>query len=291
MNFALNKNFKLDRRIIYLLVALALSIPLIYKYSLTPARMHAADLLYDQVNQLKLEAGNIAFVSLDWGPSTIAENGAQSEVVIEHLLRKRVPFALFSTYALAESYLDSIPEKIIKRLTEEFPDQHWEYGKDWVNLGYKPGAGLLLQSLAKSENLVELFNKDANGTPLNQIEVFKNVKKLENISFLAQFTGLQGVFDMYVQFFQKTNYKPVFGHGCTSITIPEAFVYLDSGQISGLLEGIAGAAWYSQRLSQDNPKRSVDQGILINTGLGVAHLIIILLIIAGNLFALVAKRL
>ena len=81
-----------------------------------------------------------------------------------------------------------------------------------------------------------------------------------------------------------------FAISCTSITIPEAFIYLDSGQIKGLLGGIAGAAWYSELLQQRYPDRQVDPSQLINTGLGVAHLIVIAFIVLGNIAAFMAKR-
>ena len=96
-----------------------------------------------------------------------------------------------------------------------------------------------------------------------------------------------GVFDSYVQFFQTESYVPLFGHGCTSITIPEAYIYLDSGQLKGLLEGLAGAAWYSQLLAQNFPNRIPDSALTINTALGVAHLVIIFFILFGNIVGLI----
>ena len=280
----------IDRRIIFLFVLCALTIPLVLGYSLTPARMDSAERLYEAIDTLEVKPGEIAFVGLDYGPNTIAENGSQAEVVVEHLMRKRVPVAFFSLYALAEPFLNSVPEGVARRLSLEKPGEKWEYGKDWVNLGYNPGGALILQAIPKSENLVELFKKDARGNSLSDIPLFREVKRLEKIRFLGEFTGLTGVFSPYVQFFKNRDYHPIFGHGCTSITIPEAFIYLDSGQLQGLLEGIAGAAWYSELLNRKNPGRKPDSSAVINTGLGVAHLIIILLIVIGNVGSFIMSR-
>ncbi|NLF24522.1 MAG: hypothetical protein GX589_02545, partial [Deltaproteobacteria bacterium] len=136
-------------------------------------------------------------------------------------------------------------------------------------------------------NLAELFAEDVRGNRLVNLPVFKNVRGLEQIRLLVQVTGLYGVLDSYLQFFQKTDYRPIFVHGCTSITIPEAFIYLDSGQLQGLLEGVAGAAWYSELLKQRFPNRAEDSSRVMNTALGIAHLIIILLIALGNLPGLI----
>ncbi len=273
---------QLDRRVIYLLVLFALGIPLAPKYTVPPARMDGAEKFFQIIEGLNVAPGDIAFVSLDWGPNTLAENGSQSEVVVEHLLRRRIPFALFSQYYLAESFLDSLPRKVAQRLMQEDPNSTWEYGKDWANLGYRPGSGLIIQSIPKSENLVEFLKNDASGTPLSTLPAFQNVRTLKNIKLLSQMTGLVGTFDSYVQFFQTADYRPIFTHGCTSITIPEAYIYMDSGQLSGLLEGVAGAAWYSELLRRKYPLRPPDAALLINTGLGIAHLVLILLIVLGN---------
>jgi hypothetical protein len=97
------------------------------------------------------------------------------------------------------------------------------------------------------------------------------------------------VFDTVVQFFQKKGYRPTLVHGCTSITIPEAYIFLDSGQLNGLLEGIAGAAWYSEVLRKHFPASDNRDLLVTNTALSGAHIMIILLIVIGNLIPLVAR--
>ncbi|RME58195.1 MAG: hypothetical protein D6780_07135 [Candidatus Dadabacteria bacterium] len=282
----------MGQRLIYISIILVIAAPLYFGYTLKPARMPAAEKLYNLIEEISTKPaykGKVAFIALDFGPNTKAENEPQAEVVIEHLFRKRVPVILFTQYALASGFLKDIPERIAKKLQKENPSQRWEYGKDWVNLGFRPGQSLFIQALAKSDNLPEFFAKDAYGAPLKNYPLFKNVKSIFDISFLAEFTGLVGVFDTYVQFFQKKGYTPKFGHGCTSITTPEAYIYLDSGQLKGLLEGIGGAAWYSYLLKKHYPKRAADSALLINTSLGVAHLAIIFFIVLGNLIALAGR--
>jgi hypothetical protein len=205
----------LDRRLIYLVLFVALSVPLLFKYSVPPARMQSAERLFNVIDGLEIKPPEIAFVALDLGPSTKAENEPQSEVVVEHLMRKRVPLALFSIYYQAESFLESIPERVARRLMREMPGQVWEYGKDWVNLGYRPGAAGLVQGIPKSDNLAELFAEDARGNKLSELPAFREVRTLRQIKILAEFTGLYGVLDTYLQFFQREDYRPVFVHGCT----------------------------------------------------------------------------
>jgi hypothetical protein len=280
---------RLDRRIIYLFMVVVVSVPLLTGLSMPPARMKAAERLFSVIDELKPEQGKIALVVLDFGPSTRAENKPQSLLMLEHLMRKRIPVALFSQYALAEGLLNSIPQEVADRLMRENPNERWQYGVDWVNLGYRPGADLFIQSLAKSDNIIETFKVDSFGTSLGSVPLLKGVRTIKDVIFLGEITGLSGVFDSLIQFFQREGYRPRFGHGCTSITIPEAYIYLDSGQLSGLLEGVAGAAWYAELLNKHFKRSGTDEALKVNTALGVAHLAIIFLILLGNAPLIVSK--
>jgi hypothetical protein len=273
---------QLDRRIIYLLVFLSVIVPLAGKFALKPVALSSADRLHGLIETLEPRPGKIALLALDFGPSTRAENEPQAEVILEHLMRRRIPVAIFSLLPLSQIFLKTVPERVAQRLMKEIPGERWEYGKDWVNLGFKPGTSLFLQAFAKSDDLPTFLAKDAHGTELAHLPLFNGVRSIRDVLFLAEFTGSVGVLDSYIQFFQRTDYVPPLGHGCTSITIPEAYIFLDSGQLKGLLEGVSGAAAYSQILRDRFPERGPDNALLINTALGVSQLLIILLVIVGN---------
>jgi hypothetical protein len=163
------------------------------------------------------------------------------------------------------------------------PEQTWRYGEDWINAGYKPGAGIFIQALSGAENVSTFLGRDVFGTPVTQYARFAKIGGIQGIKLVAEVTGLVGVFDNIIQFFQKGDYRPTVIHGCTSITIPEAYIFLDSGQLNGLLEGIAGAAWYSKLLKDNFPKSDNTKLLVRNTALSAAHLVLIALIILGNI--------
>jgi hypothetical protein len=282
--------YKLDRRIIYLLVLLALALPIIYQYSIKAARMKSAESLYEVIEGLEPGPGDFAFIALDFGPNTQGENRPQAEVVIEHLMRRRIPVVLFSQYALAEPFLNDVPQRVVDRLEAENPGESWKYGRDWVNLGFRVGSSILIQGIPRAPDFAEFFTRDIRGNVLSELEIFSSRPTFKNLIILGQFTGLVGAFDTYVQFFQSREHRPYFTHGSTSITIPEAYIYLDSGQLHGLLEGLAGAAWYAELLGENFPNRLSDEIGVINTGLGIAQLLIMSLVIFGNVMALMEGR-
>jgi len=277
-----------SRQIIYIIILLSVGLPLYFRFGVTPARLPSAEKLFSVVDSLPKDKG-IALLSFDFGPGTSAENKPQAEVIFEHLLRKRIKVILFSIVPISEPFLKSIPKNVIERLEQETKEK-WEEGKDWVNIGYRPGAALFLQGLSKTENIPELISKDAQGREAASLEIFSNVKTLNDIIFLGEFTGLVGVFQNFIQYVQRENYTPILGHGCTSITIPESYIYLDSGQLKGLLEGLAGSAWYSELLLKKYPNRAPDAALVSNTALGISQLVLLGLILAGNIISLWQRR-
>ena len=279
----------IPRRLIYLLMILAVGAPVFLGISRAPSRMVSAERMYDVMQGVTFAPGEVAMVWLDFGPNTIAENEPQAVVIIEHLLRRRVPVILLSQYQQSERFLTRVPQEVAQRLEREHPGQTWRYGEDWINAGYKPGAAIFIQALVSAPDIAKFLGRDVTGMPIAHFPRFAQIGGVERVKLVAEVTGLVGVFDTVVQFFQKKGYRPTLVHGCTSITIPEAYIFLDSGQLNGLLEGIAGAAWYSEVLRKHFPASDNRDLLVTNTALSAAHIMIILLIALGNLIPLLNR--
>ncbi len=279
------------RRLIFILVLVTLSLPLLLRWSVPPVRMTAAELLFNEIEKIPTDVpGKIVYLALDYGPGTKAESGSQAKALIEHLMRRRIKFLVTAQVLDAAPIINSIPDEVAAGLMELYPNEKWEYGIDWVNMGYTAGAGLNIQNVAKAASIPNFFKRDARGNSTAEIPLFNGVTSIESVSALIQITAYVGTLESYLQFFANEKYRPIFLHGCTSIATPQSFIYLDSGQIKGLLEGIAGAAWYGKLLSDKYPDRPVDDSVVINTTLGVAHLLVILLIVAGNFVGIFGTR-
>jgi len=271
------------RRLIYLLMILAVGLPIVFGISQKPSRLVSAERMYDVVEQVRVQPGEVAMVWFDFGPNTIAENEPQAQVLLEHLFRRRIPVVLLSQYQQAERFLAKIPNDVAKRLESEMPGQQWRYGEAWVNAGFRPGGAIFIQSMVNAADVSKFLGRDVNGMPIAQYPTFSAIGGVERVRLVGEITGLVGVFDNIIQFFQKNDYRPTIVHGCTSITIPEAYIFLDSGQLKGLLEGIAGAAWYSEVVKEHFPNSENKQLLVTNTALSAAHIVLILLIVLGNI--------
>ena len=283
---------RIDRRWVYLAVAIALAAPLVLRKAMPPAKIGTAETYFKVAEEIPAGEGKLVLIAMDWGPGTQAENKPQTEMMIRHLMHRGVKFGVISCYYLAEPYLLNLPQEVADDLNTlyEGTGRTWKYGTDWVNFGYRPGWTIMVQGLAKSGDLHEFFKDDAAGTDIGEIECMRGVKTIKDIPALAEFTGLVGAVQVWLQFFNRRDHRPTYLHGCTSISIPEAFIYLDSGQLAGLQEGVAGAAYYGQQVTE----KYVEQGLgresekassaaVAMTSLSVAHFVIIFFIVLGNL--------
>jgi hypothetical protein len=269
---------------------LAVGLPIVFGISQKPSRLVSAERMYDVVEKVQVQPGEVAMIWLDFGPNTIAENEPQAQVLIEHLFRRRIPVVLLSQYQQAERFLTRIPNEVAKRLEAEMPGQQWRYGEAWVNAGFRPGGAIFIQSMVNAADVSKFLGRDVNGMPISHYPAFSAIGGVERVKLVGEITGLVGVFDNIIQFFQKNEYRPTIVHGCTSITIPEAYIFLDSGQLKGLLEGIAGAAWYSVVLKEHFPNSENKELLVTNTALSAAHIVLILLIVLGNIVPLFQRR-
>lgn len=285
---------RLDRKVIYVFVVVALAFPLIFGISQPAVPLPAARKIFDKVESIAREreealaAGRpyrkVALVVVDWGPHTRAECYPQTECIVRHLMSRGVPFVIITLVHDGAGYAREIPAKLAREYDRE-------YGKDWVNLGFKPGGSVLVGQIAK--DFQDGAKTDHAGTPLSEFEVTKGIRDAGDISLLIEMTGLVGFFNWWVQFFQTDRARPDFAHGCTSVTIAEAYAYLESGQIVGLFEGIAGAAAYNELLEESRKTGEPHASVAARehmTSQSFAHLVVIVLIIMGNVGLYVKRR-
>jgi hypothetical protein len=288
---------KFDRRYIYLITLLVIAIPKIFGITLPSPRMKTAETAFSLIENTKVEDSKsgsspkkAALVILDFGPNTVGENRPSSSVIIEHLFRKKIPVILYSQYPLSKDLLESIPGDIAKRLNKEKLNYSWVYGKDWVNIGYRPGDVITMQSIASSADFRSFLKSDVRGNFLKDLPMMKDIFTFKHISHVVEITGLTGTLDKVLEYLQSPQHKPIYIHGCTSVVIPEAFIYLDSGQLKGLIEGINGAAWYSKLLKEKYQIKGEDELAILNTMISFAHLIVIAFILLGNMSLFFKKK-
>jgi len=268
-----NKLQHIDSKILYLLLAVVVALPLVINFTMPVVVTPAARGAYDAIE--KLPADKLAIVDVYWAAGTSAENKPQTEAIIRHLFMRNKKFAVLAFDVQGSQFTDEIANRIGKEYGKV-------YGVDWVDWGYRPVAvePLVIQGMAK--DVIGSIVTDINGTPLKQIPIMKNVRTIKDIGLVAEITPAETI--KYWISLIHAPYRTPLILAATSIFGPEGFNMLDAGQVDGLLVGMRGAAEYEKLLGRS------DFATRGTSALSSSHLLIILLIVAGNIGYISSRR-
>lgn len=275
----------LDRRVLYLLLAVVIAIPLLIpaisktlpKPAITePTRSFHATV--EEVAKDPTAQGKIVIVSCNFGAGTLAENLSQCEAVVRHLMMRKLKFALF---CFNDPQGRTLGQQVVDKLAKDYD---YQYGRDYVNFGYRPaGAAVALLKTAVND-LPGAMGKDSKGTPIADIPCMKGVKSVNEVSLIVEVAAAATI-DVWVQFFQRAGKKPVPTIYCpTSVMATEAIPMLETGQLQGMLIGLKGASEYEGLLEKEGFASAA------SSSLSLSHLLIILLIILGNVGMFIEKQ-
>jgi hypothetical protein len=261
----------IDRRWIYLLLFLVTLAPLVFRWRLPLFVTQDAREMYQTVEGLPPD--RIVILFCDWDAATLAENRPQTVALARHLLRRHIPFALLSIGAPTSPQLaeDAVHQAIRA-------EGHGTYGRDYSNWGYRIGQPPWLQALAA--NLVPAVGTDWKGRPLGELPMMRGIRTIhDNVSLIVDITG-SATYNLLIPLVHAPTGVPT-GLACTAVMAPEAYPFLDSHQLVGLLTGMRGAAEYEQLIG------SPGFAVTAMAGQSAAHVFILALIVLGNLPILV----
>ncbi len=255
---------KMDRRWIYLMVAVAVIFPFIVPADLPISITPEAQMVYDAVEEVP--DGSNVFVVFDYYPSTVAECEPMARSALRHFFGKNCNVITLSNIPLGGP---SMAETVSRSVAAEYGK---EYGVDFVNLGYKYGYVAVMTGMGSS--IESIFPTDNSGTPLSELPLMDSVKNYEDIAFIFEVAD-NSTADYWVSIVNAQYGVPMVC-GTTAVGAPKYYAFVASRQFLGLLGGMKGAAEYEILIDQ--------RGAAV-TGMGaqsLVHLLIIGLVILGN---------
>lgn len=277
---------RLDRRWIFLLMALGTIIPIITPIGFPVSTTPPVRAIFERLDSMGPD--DVLLISIDYGPTTAPENGPMYSAVLRHaLLRdiKVVVIALFPIGGLTEA------STIFDQITAEFPEK--EYGVDFVNLGYKDGAQAAMRLMSTAMH--EVFPLDVDGEPVGNLPLMQGVKSYDDVSAVVSLAT--GVIGEWWANLVNAQYGTPVAVGCTAVSAPKYYPFVDAGQMFGLMGGLKGASEYERLLLDAYPEieaaysdptvYSAIKGMDVQT---IDHLIIIVFIILGNIAYLSQRR-
>ena len=267
----LEKLMSMDRRIIFILIAVVVIIPTLIPVSLPTTVSEPTQKLYDYIDALPPESTII--MAFDYGPSSLAEPEPMAKAVLQHCFNKDVRVIGMTLYPNTPTLAHNLMRKIAA-------ENGAVNGEDYVFLGYRPGAVQVILGMGTS--IASVFETDYNGTAITEIPMMKNVTNYDQIDLLLDLAAgsSTGAWIVYA----NTRYNLKVAAGVTGVIIAQMYPYLQTGQLVGLMPGYLGATEYEKLL-----QRTGAGTLGLNTA-SFIHLLIIGLVVLGNVAFFIHRR-
>ena len=266
--------FKATRWVIFVLVAIAIVIPVIIhkQIKLPDTSSRVVKDIYEKIESLPEKSPLI--ISVDFDPSSDEELRPMVKALLRHAFRKNLRVIGMTIWDASAS------GTLIGVFNEMGKEAGKQYGVDYAIMPFNPGGPSVL--LILSQDIFEVYPKDYKDNENNKLTVFNGIKSLKDIKFVMDIAAGTTI-DSWIIFGEEKGKMPL-GAGCTAVMATEYYPYLQSKQLVGLMGGLSAAAQYEVLI---NHKDTATESMKPQT---VVHALIILLIVIGNIIYFVSLK-
>lgn len=284
MNFLLN----LDRRWIFLAMAVAVMIPIMNRAEFPEKATPLVEAVFKKIEELP--RGSKILMAFDYDPGSEAELQPMATAWTWHAAKKGHKLYFLCLWPAGPPMIQQTIDSVLRR---DFPE--YEYGKDYINLGFKPGNEGVIKVVGSS--IKELYTTDNGGQNINNFELTRDFENIKDCKLILNVSaGYPGTKE-WIQYASTPLGIPIAA-GCTGVQAPLLYPYVP-GQLLGLLGAIKGAAEYEAVLKahypeygvrDGKPDASYNQGIIRMGPQLIAHCLILFLIVLGNIVLAYGRR-
>ena len=255
----------LDRRWIFLIVGLLVLIPLLFP--LEPP-LHVSPPVKGFVEAIeRIPGGSTVLMSCDYDPGSIPELVPMTRTALRQLFDRNCRVVITVLWAGGPGLVDGVLREVAARYPEK------KYGEDYVNLGYKDGREAVMAVMG--HGVVNAFPRDYRGNDTRSLPIMRRVRDYSSFPLIISISaGTPGTRE-WVQQVQARFHVPMVS-GCSAVSAPGYYPYLQSGQLQGLLGGMVGAAEYEKARGE---KGAATRGMAAQS---LAHVFVALMILLGN---------
>ncbi len=271
----------LDRRFIFLFVGVAVMVPFFFDLHLPEYPTAITMALFRAIEGLP--PGAPVLMSFDYDPSTAPELDPMARALTRHCLARDLRVCCMALWPEGQGMISNLVSGTIE---PEFPDK--VYGRDYVNLGYKAGGQGLINAILLS--MRSMFTTDAMGTPADSLPLMRGIASLRDFRLIVSLSAGSPGTKQWVQFAGDPG-QIMVGCGTTAVQAPLLYPYYPA-QMVGLLGGLKGAAEYEAALAAAHPRFATVSrtATRLMAPQAMAHFVIMLFIILGNLIYLAERR-
>ncbi|HHX29314.1 MAG: hypothetical protein ACOX5Q_09695 [Bacillota bacterium] len=262
----LEKLQNIDKRVFYLLMALAIAIPTVSPIGLAVDVTPAVQRTFDFVSTLP--EGGRAVIGFDYEPGDEIDLNPQAKAILHQLGAKKIKVVAIASFPAGAMFAEQC-----LAILEEYG---YEYGKDYVNLGHYAGGEATLAAFANQPTAI--YSKDWRGNDTASLPIMKEVKSMKDFSMAMTLndgpTGGTGTHEWVRQAVMAHNVPLIMG--VTGVLAASNETYVQSGQCKGILAGLRAAAEYEKLVDK------LGDGTVGMDAQSMAHLLIVAFVILGN---------
>jgi len=256
---------RLDRRWIFLLMGTLVMGPLVFPLALPLFVSPPVKGFAEAID--KVPKGSTVLMSCDYDPASKPELVPMTRTALRQLWDRDCKIVITVLWDGGPGLV----EGVMREEAARYPAKH--YGVDYVNLGYKEGREAVM--VAMGQGIVHAFPRDYGGHDTAKLPIMATARDYSSFPLIVNISaGYPGTKE-WVQQVQARFHVPLIS-GCTAVSAPEYYPYLQSGQLLGLLGGMAGAAEYEKlRGEKGTATRGMDAQ-------SMAHVFVAIMIVLGN---------
>ncbi|MFO7659733.1 MAG: hypothetical protein R6V77_02370 [Candidatus Cloacimonadaceae bacterium] len=235
MNF-FEKLQALDRRYIYIVVALSIIIPLMVPYNSDVVTTPPTENLYQLIDSYAGRSDRAILISFFHDAATMPELYPMEIAILRHCFERKVKVFTMTFYAAGAPIIDFA----INTVKEEYPDI--QSGVDYCNFGYKIMP--MITALGMGDNIATAIDTDAEGRKLANLPIMKDIVNYNEMNLIIETSGSSagGTWITYA----RSKFGANVAVGVTAVMAADMYPYLQSGQLIGMLTGLKGAAEYEK---------------------------------------------
>ncbi|MCU0612157.1 MAG: hypothetical protein MUE60_10260 [Candidatus Eisenbacteria bacterium] len=261
---------RIDRRILYLLVALAIVIPLLAASGTRVTPAAESEGFFRAVQ--RVSEGQTVLLAADYNGATAFELEPMVTTLVQEVFSRGARLVLVC--------LDPQGIGLVEAKVQMLADAAGKtYGTDWVFLGYRPSAPGVIMSLASAPYTV--FPRDHRGTSLRALPLAAGLSGHSDYQLVAVVASGPAAQDWVI--YGHARYRAPIVIGLGGGLGPTFQGFLDTHAIAGLIAGLRGAAEYEQLTGRPG------EALRALSAQAMAHLLLIALIILGNAAFFAAK--
>lgn len=300
----------LDRRWIYLVVALSIILPLIIPFNSRTYITEPTSNVYEKIDSFAGREDRAILMCFSHDASTMAELFPMEVSILRHCFERDIKVFTICFMPAAKPLMDYA----VNTAKEDYDVQS---GEDYLSFGYKPYGLFLPILLGMGDDIAKAVETDDQGRKVENLPIMQNITNYNEMNLVIDFAASAAVFSWIT--YARARFGVNVAAGITAVMAADNYPYLQSGQLIGMLSGLKGAAEYEKLLdvfatnkdengnpdpreySKEVAKESwvklseIDNRVYKKARIGmnaqtVAHLMIIIFIVVGNIGYFLSKR-